>query len=163
MKKIIILLVSIVLLVLDNTILPFYFAECGFPSLLFVFAISLSIIRGKDEAIIIGIISGFLQDIFFFRGFGVNMLLNMLLCVLAASIGNSIFKQNRLIPVIACFIISVLKVFGVVIILQLFSESINIRTALVSSILNSIVMMLVYKKVFSLSEKYFETDKWRLK
>ena len=163
MKKIIILLISVVLLTLDNTILPFYFAEWGFPSLLFVFTIALSIIRGKDEAIIIGIISGFLQDIFFFRGFGANMLLNMLLCVLAASIGDSIFKENKLIPVITCFILSILKVFGVAIILQLFSESINMRTALISAMLNAVVMLLVYKKVFSLSEKYFEADKWRLK
>ena len=48
-----------------------------YPSLLFIFAIAYSIISGKKEAIFIGIVSGILQDIFFVKGFGINLLLNI--------------------------------------------------------------------------------------
>ena len=79
MKRLYLIIILIVLLIIDNTLLPYYSIKGSFPSLLFVFAIAYSIIRGKEEAIFIGIVSGFLQDIFFFSGFGVNLFLNMLL------------------------------------------------------------------------------------
>ena len=163
MKKLIILIISILLLVIDNTILSYYAIDGIFPSLLFIFAIALSIIKGSEYALFIGILSGFLQDIFFFHGFGVNMLLNMLLCVLASVIGRGVFKENRLIPVLTCLLVSVLKTIGVIILFKLFSENIDIKAALGSSVLNSIVLLFVYKKILRLSDKYLSTDKWRFK
>lgn len=51
-----------------------------------------------------GVVSGILQDIFFFNGFGVNSLLNLFLCLLASFIGAGIIKTKRLIPVISAFL-----------------------------------------------------------
>lgn len=163
MKKLIIIAVALGLLILDNTLLPYYAIKGAFPSLLFVFAISFSLINGREEAVFIGVVSGFLQDIFFFHGFGVNMLLNMLLCVLAAKVGEGIFKQNRIIPVITCFILSIFKVIGVLLLFKLFSQSIEIDTALISAALNTVVMILVYKLILRISEKYFTNETWRFK
>lgn len=161
MKRLILILISICLLVIDNTILPYYSINGVFPSLLFVFAIAYSIICGSEEAIFIGIVSGFLQDIFFFKGFGVNLLLNMLLCVLAAKVGKNIFKENRLIPIATALGISILKVLGVAIIFKIFSLSIDLRSALLSSIMNSICMMLFYKLILTTLDKYIARDTWR--
>ena len=47
MKRLILILISICLLVIDNTILPYYSINGVFPSLLFVFAIAYSIICGS--------------------------------------------------------------------------------------------------------------------
>ena len=107
MKKIILIAISLVLLILENTILPSYSIMGGYPSILFVFAIAFSIVNGKEDAMFIGIVSGFLQDIYFFNGSGINLLVNFLLCLLAAIIGESIYKKNRLIPVVSCLILSI--------------------------------------------------------
>ena len=163
MKKLYLIIILIVLLIIDNTLLPYYSIYGAFPSLLFTFAMAYSIIRGKEEAVFIGIVSGFLQDIFFFSGFGVNLFLNMLLCVLCAKIGESIFKENRLVPVLTALGISLLKVLGVVIIFKLFSQTINIPVALISCVLNAICMMLFYTLILKKLDKYIDRNTWRFK
>lgn len=161
MKRICLIIILILLLVIDNTILPFYSFKGSYPSLLFVFAIAYSIIEGKNEAIFIGIVSGFLQDVFFFSGFGVNMLLNFLLCILCAEIGSNIYKENRLIPVVTTLCVSVLKVFGVFIIFKLFSQSFNIRIALISAALNTVCMLIFYGLMLKKLDKYLDRNTWR--
>lgn len=161
MKRIYLILILIVLLIVDNTIMPYYSINGACPSLLFVFAIAYSIIEDKNEAVFIGIVSGLLQDIFFFSGFGVNLLLNMLLCVLSAKIGASIFKENMIVPVITMLGVSILKVFSVVIILGISSQSINIQTALISAVLNTVCMAILYKFILKILDKYLNRNKWR--
>ena len=78
MKKWVLILISLVLLILDNSLIPFLAIKGAYPSLLFVFAIAYSIINGRSEAVVIGVISGLMQDIFFYNGFGINALINML-------------------------------------------------------------------------------------
>ncbi|WP_195986312.1 rod shape-determining protein MreD [Clostridium sp. D53t1_180928_C8] len=163
MKRLYLIIALILLLIIDNTLLPYYSIYGAFPSLLFTFAMAYSIIRGKEEAIFIGVVSGFLQDIFFFSGFGVNLFLNMLLCLLCAKIGESIFKENRLVPVLTALGISGLKVLGVVIIFKLFSQTINIQVALISCVLNSICMMIFYTLILKILDKYLERNTWRFK
>ena len=92
MEKLIIILVSIGLVILDNSLVPFFSINGAYPSLLFTFAIAYSLILGKEKAVFIGVVSGVLQDIFFFNGFGVNSLLNLLLCIFASLIGAGIIK-----------------------------------------------------------------------
>lgn len=163
MKKIILIAISLGLLILDNTILPYYSINGAFPSLLFVFAIAFSIINGKWDAIFIGIVSGFLQDIFFFQGFGVNMFVNMLLCLLAAEIGGNILKQNRIIPVISCFVISALKVLAVFLLFKIFGQNIKIGVSLLSAFFNMVVMLIVYKIILNTCEKYKSKKSWRFR
>ena len=163
MRKLYLIIILIVLLIIDNTLLPYYSIYGAFPSLLFTFAMAYSIIRGKEKAIFIGIVSGFLQDIFFFSGFGVNLFLNMLLCVLCAKIGESIFKENRLVPSLTALGISFLKVLGVIIIFKLFSQKINIPVALISCLLNAICMMIFYNLILKTLDKYLDRNTWRFK
>ena len=66
MEKLIIILVSIGLLILDNSLVPFFSIKGAYPSLLFVFAIAYSIINGKEKAIFIGVVSGMLTRYFLF-------------------------------------------------------------------------------------------------
>ena len=64
MKKVILVLISILLLILDNSVMPFLSIYGAFPSLLFTFAVLYSIINGAEDALFIGVVSGLLQDIF---------------------------------------------------------------------------------------------------
>lgn len=161
MKRIYLIIILIILLIIDNTLLPYYAIAGAFPSLLFIFAIAYSIILGKEEAIFIGVVSGLLQDIFFFSGFGINLFLNMILCLLCAKIGENIFKENRVASVLITLFISSLKVLGVAILFQLFSKKIDIQTAFISGVLNSICMLILYGFILKTIDKYLDRNTWR--
>lgn len=163
MKRIIIIAISLFLLILENTILPSYSIMQGYPSILFVFAIAFSIINGKEDAMFIGIVSGLLQDLFFINGFGINLLVNFLLCLLVAKIGEGIFKNNRVIPVISCLILSMLKIVMIAILFIPFGKKINLNMAVMSALLNTIVMVIGYKFVLTTSKKYWKKDEWRFR
>ena len=163
MKRIVIVAIALFLLILENTILPSYSIMQGYPSILFVFAIAFSIINGKKDAMFIGIVSGVLQDLFFINGFGINLLVNFLLCLLAAKIGEGILKNNRLIPVISCFIISILKIIMIAILFIAFDKKVDFNMAIVSAVLNTIVMLIGYKFVLTTSKKYWKKDEWRFR
>lgn len=163
MKRIVIIAISLLLLILENTILPSYSIMGGYPSILFVFAIAFSIVNGKEDAMFIGIVSGLLQDLFFINGFGINLLVNFLLCILAAKIGEGIFRNNRLIPVISCLIISILKIIMIAILFISFNKKINFNMAIISAVLNTIVMFIGYKFVLTTSKKYWKKDEWRFR
>lgn len=162
-SRLVLIFISVILLILDNSAAPFINIQGAYPSILFVFAIAYSIINGKEEAVFIGVVSGLLQDIYFINGIGVNALINMFLCLLAAIIGESIFKNKKLIPIITCAIISFLKVICVFVIFYFIDLSIEIKTSLFTALYNTIIMFLGYKYVLKLSNTKFMKREWRFK
>ena len=111
MKRLILILICLLLFILDNALIPFFSIKGVYPSLLFTFAILYSLMSGYWEAVFIGVLSGFLQDIYFVNVFGVNMLVNMLVCLIAAYIGESVFKHKKTIPVFISRAINLNKIF----------------------------------------------------
>ena len=112
---------QILFLILDNTLMPLFKMKGTYPSLIFIFALCYSIVSSPRDAIIIGVFTGALQDVYFFNGFGINMLSNMLMCFVASYIGKSIFIEKSFLPVISSFILSVVKgliVFCVMILIE---------------------------------------------
>lgn len=163
MKKWILVLISLLLLILDNSLMPFFSIKGAYPTLIFTFAIAYSIIYGRKEAVIIGVTSGLLQDIFFYNGFGVNSLINMLLCLLAAIIGENIYREKKLIPVVSMVFLSLLKVFAIALILKLSDKTVNGTIGIYSSIYNAVVMFLGYNSVLRLYDNNYKNKSWRFK
>lgn len=163
MKKWILVLISLLLLILDNSLMPFFAIKGAYPTLIFTFAIAYSIIYGRKEAVIIGVTSGLLQDIFFYNGFGVNSLVNMLLCLLAAVIGENIYREKKLIPVLSIVFLSLLKVFAIALILKLSDKTVNGTIGIYSSIYNAVVMFLGYNFVLRLYDNNYKMKSWRFK
>lgn len=161
MKKLILVLISIVLLILDNSFAPFIAIKGIHPSFLFTFAIAYSIINGKKEAVTIGVISGLLQDIFFFSGFGVNALVNMLICLIAGVVGDGIFRSKKLIPVITIYFTTILRYVGLSIILYFVNRQINVLDGVFIALYNSVIMFLIYKPVFKFSNMESKSKGWR--
>lgn len=161
MKKLIILVFFCVLfLILDNTLIPFFAVRGYFPSLLLLFAICYSIVNGSWEGIWIGILSGALQDIYFYNGFGINILVNMLVCVAAGFIGNGIFKEKSLIPVMSSFVLSLIKgilVFAILYVIKVYTP---FERILYNSIYTTIVSVFMYKWVYKLCQKDYMQKKW---
>lgn len=163
MKKIYLIITSIVLLIIDTSFANLISIKGIYPSFLFVFAIAYSIINGEKEAMFIGILSGLLQDIYFFQGFGVNTLVNMWLCVLAGVIGSGIWREKRLIPLVTIFSASILKYFGIYIILSIFSVKVYLHGCILYAIYNSIVMILIYSLVYNVCNTKDKNFSWRFR
>ncbi len=163
MEKLIIILVSIALLILDNSLIPFFSIQGIYPSLLFVTAIAYSIINGKEKAVFVGVVSGMLQDLFFFNVFGVNSLLNLLLCLFAAQIGAGIVKNKRLIPVISIFIITMIKFIGIFIIFYIVNIEIQFSKSIIMAVYNSVIMFFAYKVVLNIYDDEYSKQRWRFK
>ncbi|AQR97654.1 rod shape-determining protein MreD [Clostridium saccharoperbutylacetonicum] len=163
MEKLIIILVSIGLVILDNSLVPFFSIKGAYPSLLFTFAIAFSLINKKEKAVFIGVVSGVLQDIFFFNGFGVNSLVNLLLCLLASIIGAGIIKNKRLIPVILTFFITIIKYIAIFAIFHLLNMEVDLSKSIIMGIYNAVVMFFVYKLVIKIYDDEYTKQRWRFK
>jgi rod shape-determining protein MreD len=165
MEKLIIILISIGLCILDNSLVPYFSIKGAYPSLLFTFAIAYSLIHGKEmnKAVFIGVVSGILQDIFFFNGFGINSLLNLLLCVLASFIGAGIIKTKRLIPVVSIFFITIIKYAGIFIIFHLLNIEIQLSKSIFMGVYNGVIMFFVYKSVMNIYDDEYSKQRWRFK
>jgi rod shape-determining protein MreD len=163
MKKILYLsLISILLLILDNTIVTFFSINYIYPSLLLVFIVSYSIINGPIEGILIGILAGALQDLYFFHIAGINMMGNMLICLLASQIGKGIFKDKSIVPIVSTFFLSFLKgIFILTILFVLNLKSSSISIVLYKALYDMIVSIFLYKLVFKLSETKTMKKEWR--
>lgn len=162
MKKVFVLfLISVLFLVLDNALVPFFSIRGAYPSLLFVFALCYSIISGSWGAVFIGVFSGLLQDVYLINGLGINMLINMLICLMASRIGKTIFKDKSLIPVISCFLLSILKGILLYVMLYLVGQRTHLNIILYSSIYNMIVGIFMYKRIYKLSKKDFMIKNWK--
>lgn len=160
-KRIILILMSTILLILDNTFSPFISIRGAWPSFLFIFAIAYSIINGRKEGIIIGVISGLLQDIFFYQCFGVNALINMLCCFIAGKIGDGIWREKRLIPIITIFIGTIVKVLGIYMILYFMNQNVDLLRGIKTAIYNSIIMLFSYGVILKFFEREDMRKAWR--
>lgn len=163
MERLIIILVSIGLVILDNSLVPFFSIKGAYPSLLFTFAIGYSITNGKEKAIFVGVVSGILQDVFFFNGFGINSLLNLLLCLLASFIGDGIVKNRRLIPVVSIFCITILKYTGIYFIFYLLHIDMQFSKSIIMATYNGVAMLFVYKLVMNVYDDEYSKQRWRFK
>ena len=160
-KRIILILMSTILLILDNTFSPFISIRGAWPSFLFIFSIAYSIINGRKEGIIIGVISGLLQDIFFFQGLGVNALVNMLCCFIAGIIGDGIWREKRLIPIITIFIATILKVLGIYVILYFMNQNVDLLRGIKTALYNSVIMLFSYGVILKFFEREDMRKAWR--
>jgi len=165
MTKLVLSLICILLLVLDNSSMPFFSIHGAYPSTLFTFAIIYALLKDKKEAVFIGVVSGMLQDIYFFQGFGINSLINLFLCLLASTIGDSIVKNKRLVPTISIFIITIIKYVLIFVIFYLIDIKVDfdIMKFLISALENAILLFFFYKVVSKKIENNNLNQQWRFK
>ena len=163
MEKLIIILVSIGLTILDNSLVPFFSIKGACPSLLFTFAIAYSLVNTKEKSIFMGVTSGILQDIFFFKGFGINCLTNVLLCFLASKVGESMIKEKRTVPVIFMFLATILKYIGVFVIFYFLNIKVDLAKAIIMAVYNAVVMFFAYKYVINIYDDEYTKQRWRFK
>ena len=162
MKRVLtVVFLCILFLILDNTLMPLLKINSVYPSLIFTFALCFSIVSSPKDAVIIGIYTGALQDLYFMNGFGINMLTNMLMCAVAAEIGKSIFIEKSLLPIVSSFVLSAVKGLIVFSILFLVKQYSHLETVFYQGIYNLIVSIFMYRFTYKLSQKEYMKKEWR--
>lgn len=162
MRKVLILfLLSILFFILDNVLMPFLAIKTIYPSLLLVFMICYSMVNGKWEGLWLGVFCGLLQDIYFTSGFGLNALINMIICIIAGVIGDNIFKEKNLIPVASCFSLSFLKGTVLLIVLYFLKINVDFKDVFFISLYNMVISAIIYKKVYKLCQKEYMQKRWK--
>jgi rod shape-determining protein MreD len=162
MKKVLVLFVlSILFFVIDNFFMPFISIGGVYPSILLVFCILYSIQNGKWEGMWLGVFCGLLQDIFFTNVFGINVITNMIVCLLAGVIGTNIFKHKKLVPVASCFALSFLKGAIIFAIFYIIDINMSFSRVLFVSIYDMVVAFFIYRRVYNLCQEDFMQIQWK--
>lgn len=154
-------LLIILFFILDNALVSFFAIRHYSPNILFVFIICFSIVNGKWQGLWVGVFSGMLQDIFFYNAFGINSLLNMLVCVIAGSIGVNIFKNKRLIPMVSTLGLSIIKGLGVFAILLILGQQTNYKNIFFNAVYEMVICIFMYKPIYKLYHKNSMKKDWK--
>ncbi|HHD2752707.1 TPA: rod shape-determining protein MreD [Clostridium perfringens] len=162
MKRVILILICLLLFIIDNTLVPFFAIKGVYPSLLFTFAVLYALMSGYWEAVFIGVLSGFLQDVYFVNVFGVNMLVNMLICLIAAYIGESVFKHKRMIPILSVGLLTIIKFFAVALILRFINIRINLLSFWIMALYNVVIGFFMYNLVYKLCNRELMKRDWKI-
>lgn len=160
MKKILLIVICILLFIVDNSIMPFFGIAGVYPSLLFVFVILVSTINGYWDAVILGSISGILQDVYFTHVFGVNALINLLLCVLAAYIGDTIIKNRILIPVGTVAGLTAVKFIIILLLGSSLAINMAIENGVIMTVYNFVMAIVMYSWVVKVSDRNLMKKRW---
>ncbi|MDZ5253091.1 rod shape-determining protein MreD [Clostridium sp. LIBA-8841] len=162
MKRLILILICLLLFIIDNTLMPFFAIKGVYPSLLFTFAVLYALLSGYWEALFIGVLSGFLQDIYFVNVFGVNMLVNMLVCLIAAYIGESVFKHKKMIPILSVGLLTIIKFFAVALILRFINIRINLLSFWIMALYNVVIGFFMYNWIYRLCNRELMKRDWKI-
>lgn len=161
MKRIILVLICILLFILDNSVMPFLGIAGVYPSLLFVFVILFSTINGYWDAIILGSVSGILQDIYFSHIFGVNALINLVLCLIAAYIGDTIIKNRIIMPVVTVAGMTAVKFFIILLLGKSLILDVPIENLVIMVIYNFVMAIVMYSWVSRISNRDLMKKSWK--
>ncbi|MGL5615323.1 MAG: rod shape-determining protein MreD [Sarcina sp.] len=160
MKRLIQIILCIVLFIIDTSIMPMFGIKGVYPSLLFVFVILYSTMNGYKDAVILGSVSGILQDIYFSHVFGINALVNLLLCILAAYIGDKTLKNRASIPVLTVGGLTIVKFIAIFLIGKGLGINVELGRILIMVPYNFVVAILMYSWVNKMGTKKLMKNQW---
>lgn len=160
-KKIIIISVMILLSILDNSLIPFLGIKGYYPSLLFIFTVFIALLSTRNEALMFGIVSGCLQDIYFNGIFGINSIANILICLLAQYMGRSIFKEKFIMPTLTCLVLSFIKGCIVFLLGLIVGMKVSYKAIFFAGIYNYIVGIFIYKFIYRSYVEKTEKNYWK--
>lgn len=161
MRRIFILLTAVLLLLVDQTILPFLSVYDSFGSILFTFFGLFAMRTDFDDAILVAVISGVLQDLFFPYAFGLNTLVNLFLYLGLAKIGLTLKEGKKTIPILFVTLAQAVKTLVILIILFVFGIRGNYLSVIVTPVYTLILGMIIYKFVVAYSRIPVVKKEWR--
>lgn len=120
MRILILALLSLLGLILQTTI----FAHLRFfgviPDLVLILTVCFSLLRGAKEGAIVGFFSGLLEDMFTGQALGINAASKMVIAYLIGLTEEKVYKENPWVAVAALLIATILNNLLVVILYKIF-------------------------------------------
>lgn len=86
--------------ILQSTILGHLRIAGILPNTALIIVITVSIIYGRKEGITAGVLSGVLQDIFFGKAIGINILIYISIGYIIGGVESKVFKDNYITPLL---------------------------------------------------------------
>jgi rod shape-determining protein MreD len=128
---------------------------------MFIFIVFYSINNDYVEAVKVGVFTGLLQDLYFCQVVGINPLINMFICLAAVVIGENIFKEKILIPVISLFVLSVIKGVLMFVLLYIIGLKTDFQEIFYIALYNMVLAIFLYRPIFKLLQKPFMKKQWK--
>lgn len=161
MRRIFILLTATLFLLVDQTILPFLSVYDSYGSIMFTF-FGLFVMRSDfDDAVLIAVITGALQDLFFPYAFGLNTLVNLFLYLGLAKIGLTLKEGKKTIPILFVTLAQGIKTIVMLIVLFVIGIRGNYLAVIVTPVYTLILGLIIYKIVVDYSRIPVVKKEWR--
>lgn len=143
----ILLLISVALI--QSTVMPHLTLWGVKPDLMLLVVISWSLLRGAREGIIWGFIGGLCLDLFSAAPFGLSALALLIVSFLSGLGEATVFRTHIILPLATVFFASLIYDFIFLLVLNVLGQPVVwldsfIRLALPASLLNVLLMPLVY-------------------
>lgn len=106
-RPIVITLLVILHFILQTTIFHYFEIRGILPNTTVILIVSYSLLRGKNEALAVGLLCGLLQDIFFGYGFGFYTALDLVLALIISLGQKNFYRENYLFPMIVCVLATI--------------------------------------------------------
>lgn len=150
MKVLILSFITFVFLILDTSFIVFFDFNNYYPSILSLYFFVYSLNDEKYGITFFALFVGFLQDIFFNNGFGVNIFLNLVLGLLVYYLSVKYNKNKYILSVFLIAGVSLLKSFLVIIYMNI-AFGINIHIVkLVYEFVYTFVLLLFMYPIFNI-------------
>ena len=120
MKFLLLFIICIFFFLLDISVIPLFTINGSYTSLTSVYFFICCMNIEKYEIVYFSVVIGFLQDVFFINGFGVNIFLNIILGVLFYYVSIKYNKNKYFLSVLIVSIFCIFKSFITNIFLMIF-------------------------------------------
>lgn len=152
---------AVFLLLIDQTILPFFSVYDSHGSVMFAFFGLFALMTDFEDALLLSLVTGLLQDIFFPYGFGLNTILNLFLFLGLSRVGLTLKEGRKTIPILFVTLAQGIKTVIMLIVLMIFGVRGNYFSVLISPLFTLLLSMVVYKAVISFSRIPIIKKEWR--
>lgn len=114
---------AVITLVLEGSFFSFIFVRSMVPDLLLIIVVCLAFVWGEKKGIVLGLISGFCQDIFFGPAIGFFTLAKMIAAFFSDFSSQEIYKDQIIGPMLTVFLATFIHEFIVYFLVGLFWEN----------------------------------------
>lgn len=159
-------LISIFLIILQNSIIWHFDIFGVVPDIVFIYIVCFSLMRNELESLSIAIFTGVIRDAFFPSVFGINTITYVLTAYLVGLVQKRVYKDTIIIPILVNFL-STYIIGGITLVyFYLLSYNIDFTKYLmeigpIKSIYNSLLSIIIYKFVLKFNKSNILKQDWK--
>ncbi|MDO9535080.1 MAG: rod shape-determining protein MreD [Bacillota bacterium] len=157
----IVVFIMVIMLVIQGSLLTFFLIGGIIPDLLLIIVVCLAFLWGEKRGMIVGLIGGLLQDVFFGPAIGFFLLAKMVSALLAAMVSREIYRDQIIGPMLTVFFVTFVHEFIVFFLVGFFwGNEINFYFALENmflprAIYHFVLTMLFYPLLYRAEQRKF--------